>query len=248
MAADVTRIKPGSTFRLAFVFDIAPQWHIYWINPGASGGPTEVDVRVPPGFVVGRTLFPRPTVIPTSEGPCYGYEQQTAVFVEVTAPDTAMSQLSFSADLSWMVCKEICKVGGTSVMLSLPFGQTSIDAGTGDAEVARFKRRLPAAFDAPGASALFEDSVLTLTAPAGSHSTFEFFPAPSPGVEFGEATSETAGRTLRVRVPVTLKPNNALGKPLRISGVLGVGQTVDDPSYWFDIPLGRDGQPLPVVE
>ena len=64
MTADVPRITPGEKFLLAFAFSIDPHWHIYWENAGASGAPTEIDVKAPPNFVVGKTLFPRPQIIP----------------------------------------------------------------------------------------------------------------------------------------------------------------------------------------
>src|SRR5262245_4025194 len=59
VVADAASVSPGQTFNLAFIFDIEPGWHIYWQNPGASGGPTEVKVSGPQGFTIGKPRFPR---------------------------------------------------------------------------------------------------------------------------------------------------------------------------------------------
>jgi DsbC/DsbD-like thiol-disulfide interchange protein len=81
--ADVDRLVPGQAFHLAFIFTIEPGWHIYWLNSGASGGPTEIKVSGPQGFTFGKALFPRPIVLHGEEGDTYGYERQTVLFVPV---------------------------------------------------------------------------------------------------------------------------------------------------------------------
>src|SRR5262245_13884987 len=97
---------------LAFVFEIAPQWHIYWMNSGDSGGPTSVQVSAPHGFTIGKTLYPRPTIITGEEGSSYAYEGKVALFVEVQAPvEVTSSQAVFNATINWMVCKDKCLLG-----------------------------------------------------------------------------------------------------------------------------------------
>ncbi len=39
MVTDVQRVGPGQTFHLALIFDIEPQWRIYWKNPGEGAPP-----------------------------------------------------------------------------------------------------------------------------------------------------------------------------------------------------------------
>jgi hypothetical protein len=62
-------------------------------------------------------------------------------------------------------------------------------------------------------------------------------------VTFGEARIERTGDMLRTIVPVTLEPVNAMGKPMRLAGVIGLGRELTDPSYVFDVPLADDGRP-----
>jgi DsbC/DsbD-like thiol-disulfide interchange protein len=247
MAADVVRIKPGEKFHLAFIFDIEPHWHIYWQNAGTSGAPTEIDVTAPPNFTVGKTLFPRPTLIETSEGPTYGYEKQTVLLVEVTPPREALSQLNFSAEANWLVCKEVCKMGSGSDTLSLPFGEVKIPSAQNekvDPLVDEFKQCVPKPLsDLAGAEALFDGTMLVVSLPAQKFDSAQFFPDATPGVEYGEVTVERAGDRLNLTLPVEVKPNNATGKPLRIAGVVGLGKSPKDPCFEFEILLAADGRP-----
>lgn len=249
MAADVARIRPGEKFLLAFVFDVEPGWHIYWENAGASGGPTEIAVKAPPEFIVGKTLFPRPQIINTGEGPCYGYEGRTVLFVEVTAPASAMPHVNFSADADWLVCKDICKMGSGDDTLALPFGEATLPSALPAEDhpaVKPFKARLPKPIDGvSGAAIEFDGKELKIALPADGHASAEFFPNPSAGVVFGEVRVERIGGALHTIVPVTLEPNNAMGKPMRLAGVVGLGGGPDDPCFAFEVPLADDGHPRP---
>ena len=52
---DTTAIAPGQPFTVAFRFDIAEEWHIYWRNSGDSGMPPSVRWQLPEGFVAQDT-------------------------------------------------------------------------------------------------------------------------------------------------------------------------------------------------
>lgn len=247
MIAEVAKIEPGQKFLMGFVFEMEPHWHIYWENAGSSGAPTEISVKAPPGYEVGKLLFTRPSTMNTSDGPCYGYENQTVLFVEVTPPANAAMQATFTADASWLVCKDICKMGSAKATLTMPVGDASLPGGKAlevDPIIEQFKGRLPRAITAAsGASVTFDGTSLTIIFPANGATTGEFFPNPSPGVLFGEATTELKGQNLHTIVPVTLEPNNSMGKPMHIAGVIGVGKSQEEPCFAFDVPLTADGRP-----
>lgn len=238
--ADVDRVQPGQKFHLAFIFDIEPEWHIYWKNSGASGGPTTVQVTAPPGYGIGKTLYPRPLALTGEEGTTYGYEKQTVIFVEVTAPIEGLGGTAmFSAKINYMVCKDICMVGRP------PLQMINVEAGSGmpgaasnvDPVIATYKARLPKPVDeTKGAEAKFDGSTLTVRVPSQGKSTGEFFPLEVPGVTYGEAAVTVEGQSLQFKVPVTLNPNDALGKKMVIAGVAGVGTAQSDPSYVFEMP------------
>ncbi len=91
--ADVVSIAPGQTFHLAVIFDIEPQWHIYWKNPGEGAPPPSLAIEVPKGFEVGEVRWPRPIAVESLIGPTYVYENQAALFVPITAPDPVLTRL-----------------------------------------------------------------------------------------------------------------------------------------------------------
>jgi len=242
--ADVAQIVPGQKFHLAFVFDIEPQWHIYWKNPGsAGGGPTDIKVTGPADFSIGKTLFTRPLAIEGEEGTSYGYEDKAVVYVEVTAPvEIMVSQATFSAKVNWMVCKDVCLMGRNAQMLTLPVGDPQVrrafPPAKSDPAVAQFKSRLPRPIgEVSGAEARFDGQTLTVKLPAQGQSAAEFFPIEAPGVQLDPATIKAEEDWITVTVPVRVNPNNAMGKPMSVAGVIGLGNRQTDPSYEIDIAL-----------
>ena len=110
--ADVEVLHPGQTFNVVVRFTIEDQWHIYWINPGASGMPTDVRVELPPAFRVAPTRFPRPQSFPSPQGTTFGYEKSTALFLPVTAPaELENGTLRIPVAAAWLVCKGVCMLG-----------------------------------------------------------------------------------------------------------------------------------------
>jgi DsbC/DsbD-like thiol-disulfide interchange protein len=241
MAADVPHIKPAERFFLAFVFDIEPQWHIYWKNSGASGGPTEIHVTTPTGFSVGKTLFPRPRSFNDEDGTTYGYEGQTVVFVEMQAPaDLRVSQVMFPASIDWLVCKSICLKGHADRSLVMPCGNSGLPSSTNAPEPAinQFKKRLPQPLSSlSNASANFDGKILTIKLPSQGKTTGEYFPIEVPGVTHGRETVNNEGDALVMTVPVTIDPNNSLGRAMKVGGLVGLGTSQSDPCYEFEIPL-----------
>jgi DsbC/DsbD-like thiol-disulfide interchange protein len=145
-----------------------------------------------------------------------------------------------------MVCKDICKVGSGKAMLSLPFGKSSVPSASDDTVpqvVREHAKRLPRNIDAIEGAMSYSDGRLTITVPSAGRDQAEFFPNPSPGVTFGDPKFEFEGQTLRMIVPVAVDPNNALGRPMHIAGVLGLGRDQGEPCYQFHIRLDRHGQP-----
>ncbi|MHC5023304.1 MAG: protein-disulfide reductase DsbD domain-containing protein [Planctomycetota bacterium] len=240
LLADVDRIAPGRTFHLVFVFDIAPQWHIYWKNPGVSGLPPDVQVTAPEGFEIGRPRFTRPREINGPDGLNYGYEGRGAMFVPVTAPAApASTSARFAARVSYLVCKRACLLGETRCTLSLDVSEVGGEpAPSADEVVAAQRSRLPRRLTEKGdAMVSFDGQVLRVTGPAADGARLTFFPAPMPGVVFGAPSSHVAGGRFEMTVPVEVRPADALGEPIRVEGLVTLGTRPDDPSYEFEVPL-----------
>jgi thiol:disulfide interchange protein DsbD len=124
LVADTNAFAPGSTFRLGVLFTIDPHWHIYWHSARDGGLGTEVIWKLPEGWRAGPVEWPAPSRFELP-GPlvAYGYEKQVLLQSEITVPPEAPAEpVSLGAELSWLVCKEVCVIGKGSPTLSLPAG------------------------------------------------------------------------------------------------------------------------------
>jgi DsbC/DsbD-like thiol-disulfide interchange protein len=104
-------VKPKGKFLLAVRFDIEDGYRISWQNPGDVGKTTRVRFEVPEGFSVGPLQYPAPTRFELpGKLVNYGYERQTAIFAEVTAPDRVPDGRAYRFDVKadWLACKDDC--------------------------------------------------------------------------------------------------------------------------------------------
>lgn len=249
-AATVEAIHPGETFHLAFTYRIAPAWHIYWLNPGDSGAPTGIFVEAPDGFAVGDILWPRPEVI-TGEMLTYGYEDTVTLFVPVTAPAALEDgEAVFNIELDWLVCREQCLMGDSSRTIRVPMRSgPAVESSTGRApgEEIREKTwrtmydRVPAPLQgehaAKDTTVSFDGSTLTITAPAKGFDKASWLPVPGAGVSYGEATIDILDNRVTAIIPVTIDGRAAMGRPMRLEGVLALGERPADPGYHLKRPV-----------
>lgn len=118
---DETAVSPGDTVTIALKQTIKPGWHTYWINPGDSGEPTHIDWQLPADASAGPIQWPLPKAIPIGPLMNYGYSDEVILLSDLTVPPSATEQtFDISANVSWLVCEEICVPEAASVRLSLP--------------------------------------------------------------------------------------------------------------------------------
>jgi thiol:disulfide interchange protein DsbD len=247
MLADTDIIAAGQTFHIAVVFDIAPHWHVYWKNPGDSGGPTEVRLRGPDGFEIGDALYPRPLVIPDPVGITYGYEERVVLFVPVTAPASlTVGRVTFEAEIDWVVCRKVCLLGQAGAKVSVPTGGHADDGAheIADPVLRDLFERLPRPIeDLAGSTVRFDRSAsrLRVEGPAQDRRSVGFLPIDVPGVECGPPRGAVQGDRFVLEVSVTLNPGNSQGTRPRVSGLLVLGKDEDDPCYDVEFPLPGPG-------
>lgn len=114
---------PGSTVIVAVRHEIAEGWHTYWRNPGDSGGATELDWTLPPGFEAGDILWPLPERQPIADLMNYGYSGEVYLPVPVSVPADARpgSTLSLRVHAAFLVCSdEMCVPEDAELALDLP--------------------------------------------------------------------------------------------------------------------------------
>ena len=109
LIADKTQVTAGDKVRIGLVQTIHPKWHTYWLNPGDSGLPTQLDWTLPPGFSVTDLEWPTPQKIPFGPLTNYGYEGQVTLLQTLQLPDEILNTpFMLEAKVNLLVCHDIC--------------------------------------------------------------------------------------------------------------------------------------------
>jgi thiol:disulfide interchange protein/DsbC/DsbD-like thiol-disulfide interchange protein len=119
--AEQDGIAPGGSVGVALEQTIAEGWHTYWRNPGDSGAPTRIEWQLPPGWSVSDLAWPYPERLPIGPLMNYGYENEVALLFQVTAPADAVAgeTVTLPADVSWLVCADVCIPEEASITLQI---------------------------------------------------------------------------------------------------------------------------------
>lgn len=162
LAADVTSVAPGETFRLGVFIRPDPGWHVYWKFAGDTGLPTEVHWAQVEGIDFDHMAWPVPNrYVDKLGGRSFGYEKEVLLTTRVRAPEDLLegSELPLEAKVEWLVCKENCIQGSARVGLKLPVRELPEAERRSDrhAVFEAWARRVPLA--APPAGLTVEASV-----------------------------------------------------------------------------------------
>lgn len=112
--------KKDSIISIGVLINLKDDWHIYWRNPGDSGLPTEVEYTLPKEFVASKIKFPTPKIFYSGEIINYGYSHQVLFISEISIPKNFnQKEISISARLSSLICKDLCKVFDTTLTIKL---------------------------------------------------------------------------------------------------------------------------------
>jgi DsbC/DsbD-like thiol-disulfide interchange protein len=123
-------VEPGSDLQLGVHFILEYGWHIYWINPGDSGQPPFFNWHLPPDFTAGEIQWPRPERMqPSGELVDYGYHDEVLLPLTIHAPSSVRSStpLEISAEVKWLVCREVCIPEHARLRLLLPVAAAARD-------------------------------------------------------------------------------------------------------------------------
>lgn len=197
-------IAPGETFTVVLRQQIREEWHTYWLNPGDAGEATRITWTLPPGFEAGPIQWPVPEAIPFATLLNYGYSGEVLLPVTITAPRTlrAGEPATLSADVSWVVCKDICILGEGRVTLTLQTAAQGRDDPTWAPRIAAAVAALPPRADIDARIA--RDGRLSVAlANADDYRNFHFFPFSRDVIE---AAAEQSPRVGAGGVTFTLQP------------------------------------------
>lgn len=122
MKADTDAVRPGKAFLLGFRQQIYPDWHTYWKNPGDTGAETRIALAMPEGFTAGEILWPVPERVAYEDMFVnFGYAGEAYFLMEVMPPaEISATEVTITADKSWLVCKEICIPEEGKYSITLP--------------------------------------------------------------------------------------------------------------------------------
>jgi thiol:disulfide interchange protein DsbD len=106
-------------------FELEQGWHVYWQNPGDSGGPPTLLWQPPRGVVPGEFEWPLPERIPLGPLINYGYTNEVVLPfpLRVDRPLQA-GGVALEAQVKWLICSDICIPGQTRLSLALPLPES----------------------------------------------------------------------------------------------------------------------------
>ncbi len=113
-------IAPGGTVQVGLVLTLEEHWHVYWINAGDSGEPPKITWTLPDGVTAGPMQFPIPSRLPLGPLMDFGYEDEVAFPVQLTAASSLKpGPIHLDAKVDWLVCREVCIPGKAHLGLDL---------------------------------------------------------------------------------------------------------------------------------
>ncbi len=236
LISETPALSPQRENWLGLHFVLEPGWHTYWVNPGDAGTRPKVTWKLPPGFQAGELLWPVPQRLPVSKLIDYGYENEVTLLAPVRGRAAAASAAEISAQISVVVCKELCIPGKAAVSISLPVRPNAgIPAAQNAALFAAARSRLPKSLP-PAAQVTITDSKgeFILNAELGKRpASALFFPLEEGQLDNVAPQNPQPGAK---GVRLHLKKSPQLAKPIaRLRGVL----VVDGAGYKIDLPVTR---------
>ncbi len=148
---------------------LAPNWKIYWRNPGEAGFPPRFDWSASTNLESAEVAWPAPTSFIEFGGlVTYGYKNEVVLPITLRAAEPGLP-IGVRAAVDYVACEEICVPATVNLALELPTGPAA-PTRFGDL-IAKFMARVPGppspgqplivAAEAVGAGA---DRVLRVTA------------------------------------------------------------------------------------
>lgn len=219
---------PGETVWMGLSFEIDPNWHIYWVNPGDAGIPPEISwsdaTAVDPG-AIGEFRWPLPELLPVVPDQImdYGYSDRIVLPFPVTIPEDADGPILFEGVADYLICEDICIPESAPVRLLLSTGGAQVPDTRASGLIQEALALVPPEF--AGEAALSESNeqwVLSLAGDelAGLRGETRFFPygheilhAANQAVSFGPD-----GLQLRL-TPAEV----GVAAPETLSGVVRIG-------------------------
>lgn len=246
LVAETDAVQPGRTLLVGVHLEMEEGWHTYWRNPGDSGLATKVRWELPEGLSAGELQWPRPMRFMTGPLVSYGYEHQVLHPVQIRVSDPVpQEEVSLTARLSWLECRDVCLPGKADLTLTLPVREKASPAPAAPL-FAEARRRMPRADGGWTFGAVARRGAIDLTVqtPAGtSLSEAYFYPIPRRILDYSKPQPlAPAGKAYRIEL--ARDPN---GEPsvARLVGVLVATTPDGEKAVEVDVPVSDQEERKP---
>lgn len=234
--------RAGETILAGVQLKMAPGWHTYWQNSGASGIPTTVKWDLPAGITAGEIQWPVPKKLPPDDLVTYAYEDEVVLIVPLRlAGDLKPGRLELKAAVSWLECKEQCVPGSEDVSAMLQTGnesKPSAEAGL----IQAWQKKLPLQADGLHPRAWWEAPAqddsrqLILEWDCQPTAQVDFYPQASDAFEVQSPVQSLQSESGKIRIRKPVKKYSG-DWPQKVSGLLiqKNGEVVKSFNATFDI-------------
>lgn len=145
LLAETAALVAGETNTLALHFRIDKEWHLYYAGQNDTGFPPTIEsATLPEGFTLGPIQWPVPTRhVSNGDLLDHIYENEVTLLLPMRVPVDATGPATISLTLDWLVCKEVCLMGGQTVTLTLPVSKDRTQAEAAREVFARARQAMP---------------------------------------------------------------------------------------------------------
>jgi DsbC/DsbD-like thiol-disulfide interchange protein len=98
-------------FSAGILFNLKPDWHLYWRNPGDTGLAPKIKWQLPNTISSDEIQWPYPHLITTDSIYNFGYSNSLLLPVSMQTQNLNQDKIELAATVEWLVCKDICIPG-----------------------------------------------------------------------------------------------------------------------------------------
>lgn len=141
LVPEFNSITLGQPFAFAVTQKHTEGWHTYWKNPGDSGESTSIAWTLPEGFKAEEILYPAPERQATGPLMNFGFGGNVTLLTSIDVPEKfSGTHVEITADISWLVCSDICIPEMKQVKIDLPITQNGEAVSPTDPELFKAAR------------------------------------------------------------------------------------------------------------
>jgi len=131
IVSEEAHVYPGKELHLGVRIIHDPEWHTYWLNPGDTGLPTKIEWKFSQSnsfWGIENIQWPPPKRIFVGPLANFGYENEILLIQKLIAPANLKidTNLKVIADVSWLVCKDVCIPGKKQLKLEIPIVKETV--------------------------------------------------------------------------------------------------------------------------